>query len=253
MPIHQEFSVELDGSPIVGRLSSPEAAPAKRPPPVVMLCSPVPTLNDYAEALRRDVTDALLGAGFAVAVLLEGSAGRRGSRLAVESLDDAAAVLHGLVIREDLDVDRLGVLGHSIGGIVAACLSSRSDRIAGVCLLSPPGTDQVIARANGSELTAHIGSTDVPPGFFDGVDTLSPPADLARYDRPTLVLHGAADRIVEPDRSLAYRDAVREAGHQIDYALVARGDHFYTNAAARSACMDMITRFFGGLAARPAS
>ena len=44
--------------------------------------------------------------------------------------------------------------------------------------------------------------------------------------------------------SLAYRDAVASAGHQVEHVLVGRGDHLFAISAARSACMNEVTRFF---------
>ncbi len=245
MTTPQEFSVELDGSPVVGRLHVPERIGGDRLLPAVLLCTAWPRFDPEVEDLYGSIIDALVNGGLSVAVLVEGSAGSRGSRLAVESIDDAAAILHGLATREELDLDRIGIVGHSLGAVVAACLARRSDRIARVCLVSPPTAESVAARGDGvNELTARLGRMDLPPGFFEGLDSLSPAEDLAAFDRPTLILHGAADRIVPPDESLVYRDAVRAAGHDLDYTLVARGDHFYTEPAARAACMEALTHFF---------
>ncbi len=170
-----------------------------------------------------------------------------GARLAVESVDDAAAIFHGLSVRDELDLNRIGVLGHSVGGITASCLARRTDQIHRICLLSPITAHEVASRHNGDangEAATQLGSNPVPPGYFDGIDALRPTDDLTATDRPTLIMHGAADRIAQPELSLAYSDAIAAAGHQVEHVLVGSGDHVFANNAARTACMEKVTRFF---------
>ncbi len=244
MTRREEFSVQLDGSPVRGRLDLPPPAEDKRPFAVVLLCPGLPSLHAENSELHTMITDTLLDSGVAVAALGEGSPA---ARLAVERVDDVAAIFHGLALRDELDLNRLGVLGHSLGGIIAACLAKRTDQINRLCLLAPSTTGEVAARlVNGSpmELAARMGGAEVPDGFFNGIETLSPAEDIVAYDRPTLILHGAADRIVPPEVSATYSDAIQAAGHHVDRILVALGDHFFTNPLARAACLDRLTQFF---------
>lgn len=244
MTRREEFSVHLDGSPVRGRLDLPSAANDDKPLAVVLLCPGLPGLHAENDELHATITDTLVKSGLAVATLGEGSSA---ARRAVERVDDVAALFHGLAVRDKLDLDRLGVLGHSLGGITAACLSKRTDQINRLCLLAPVTAREVSTRlGNGSaeELATRMGGTEIPGGFFDGIDTLSPTDDVAAYDRPTLILHGAADRIVPPELSVAYHDAIKAAGHQVDRVMVALGDHFFSNPMARTACLDRLRQFF---------
>jgi pimeloyl-ACP methyl ester carboxylesterase len=187
-----------------------------------------------------------------VASIAEGSTGSPGTRLAVESVDDAAAVFHGLAVREDLDLDHIGVLGHSLGAIVVACLARRTDQIDRVCLLAPVSADHVASRLaveSAADVATRLGGGSVPPGFFDGLETLTPAEDLAAYDRPTLIMHGAADRAVPPTSSTQYRDAILAAGHDVQHVLVAMGDRDFANETARAACLDRVSRFFAAAGA----
>jgi pimeloyl-ACP methyl ester carboxylesterase len=167
--------------------------------------------------------------------------------LAVESVDDAAAIFHGLALRKELDLHRIGVLGQGLGGIVVSCLARRTDQIARLCLLAPVTTGEVLSRLgteSEEELAQRLGAPVIPPGFFDGLDSLTPAVDLVTHDRPTLIVHGAADRIVPPESSLAYRDAIASAGRQVEHVLVAMGDHVFSNVSARAACLKQLTSFF---------
>ena len=247
MPRHEEFTVELAPTTVRGRLDLPDEQAGQSPLASVMLCSGLPAVGAETRELYAQLIDALVAAGLAVATLTEGSVTSPGAKLAVESVDDAAAVFHGLSVRDELDLNRIGILAHSVGGITASCLARRTDQIHRICLLAPITAHELVSRLNGdtlNELATRLGGDHVPPGYFDGVDALRPTEDLAAIDRPTLIMHGAADRIAQPELSLAYRDAVASAGHQVEHVLVGRGDHLFADSAARSACMEKVTQFF---------
>lgn len=81
---------------------------------------------------------------------------------------DAAAALRFLATRDDVDAKRLGLVGHSEGGIVAPLVATGDDgaRVAFVALLAPPAVNikdvilhqsRLIARAGGA------GDADVEP------------------------------------------------------------------------------------------
>jgi pimeloyl-ACP methyl ester carboxylesterase len=247
MPRCEQFTVELDSTPVRGRLDLPDKKDGQGPLASVMLCSGLPAVGAETRELYAQLVDALVAAGLAVATITDGSISSPDAKLAVESVDDAAAVFHGLSVRDDLDLNRIGILAHSVGGITASCLARRTDQIHRICLLAPVTAHEIASRLNGGtddELATRLGGDRVPPGYFDGIEALRPTEDLAATDRPTLIMHGAADRIAQPELSLAYRDAVASAGHQVEHVLVGRGDHLFANGAARSACMDKVTRFF---------
>jgi len=247
MTICEQFTVELDGAPVRGELHMPETTEGAPPPGTVMFCAGLPTVGPETGELYAQLTGTLVKAGLAVATMTGGSMTTPQARLAVELVDDAAAVFHGLSVRDELDLDRIGILGHSLGGITASCLAERTDRIHRICLLAPITTHEVSARLNGEtddQLAAWLGGDSVPTGFFDGLNALRPTENLAAHDRPTLIMHGAADRIASPELSMAYRDAVATAGHQVEHVLVGLGDHVFAHSAARGACLEMVTRFF---------
>lgn len=250
MSRHEPFTVELGPTPVRGRLDLPDEPDGKEggtPLPCVMLCTGLPALGPEVGELCSQLCEALVRAGMAVATIIAGSSSSPGARLAVESVDDAAAVFHSLSVRDRLDLERISVLGYSVGGITASCLARRTPKIHRLCLLAPITAHEVASRLNGEtdgEVATRLGGDRVPAGYFEGTDMLHPTEDLAATDRPTLIVHGAADHIAQPELSLAYRDAVASAGHQVEHVLVGRGDHVFTNSAARSACLDKVTRFF---------
>jgi hypothetical protein len=63
------------------------------------------------------------------------------------------------------------------------------------------------------------------------------------------VLHGAADRVVALDVSLEYVEVFMDAKRPVEHMLVARGDHTFGGAIARSACVERVCEFFSVLSA----
>ena len=133
-----------------GRRDLPDEQAGQSPLASVMLCSGLPAVGAETRELYAQLIDALVAAGLAVATLTEGSVTSPGAKLAVESVDDAAAVFHGLSVRDELDLNRIGILAHSVGGITASCLARRTDQIPRICLLAPITAPDPVSRPNGA-------------------------------------------------------------------------------------------------------
>ncbi|MEE8459825.1 MAG: hypothetical protein V3S08_08120, partial [Phycisphaerales bacterium] len=117
MPRREEFTVELDSTPVRGRLDLPDEQNCQGPLASVLLCSGLPAVGARTGELYDQLIDALVAAGLAVATITDGSISSPDAKLAVESVDDAAAVFHGLSVRDELDLNRISILAHSVGGI----------------------------------------------------------------------------------------------------------------------------------------
>lgn len=67
------------------------------------------------------------------------STGNRNEATTLDLADDAAAALRFLRARPDVDIRRIGVIGHSEGGLVAPLLASRDPALAYIVMLAAPG------------------------------------------------------------------------------------------------------------------
>ena len=122
MSATETFDLELNGTAVRGSLHVPpkprnEADHVK--PGVVIVCLGPSPASEEVRALGDDLTQALTGQGLAVATF----DGDRSDAWLIDSADRASAALHALAARDDLDLRRFGVLGHSLGGIPAASLA----------------------------------------------------------------------------------------------------------------------------------
>ena len=214
------------------------------------MCDGLAIPNSHIDELFEHLADALHRVG--IATLTYGPSGQESNdqateRLAVEAIDAASAAFRWLALQEKIDLGRIGVLGFSLGAIVAACLAKRTDQIASLCLLAPTTPDDVLAHisSNGEgESAPLLGVEQANKHYFADLKNLTPPQDAALHDRPTLILHGAADRAVPAEVSYEYSRAIELADHHVQHTLVALADHFFTEQPGRGVCLNHITRFF---------
>ena len=243
MSAQEPFALDLNGTAVRGTLHLPPRDPDDPSTPgVVLLCLGPPSRSDEIPALVDDLRTALLEADVAVAEV-----DADGSERLASTVDRAAAALHALSVRADLDVHRIGVLGYSLGTITAACLAGRSDQIARLALLAPVSTELLadrLADDDAAAVAADLGAAEVDGDFFAGLEQLEPARDLTRYDRPTLIMHGAADRALPVAASEHYRDALRASGRQAEHLLVGLGNHALGDGAVRRASAVAVARFF---------
>ncbi|MCA9692953.1 MAG: alpha/beta fold hydrolase [Myxococcales bacterium] len=152
-PVDARFvarELELSGRAGQPRLFGEVLIPkgAKRPRPAVLFLSSTGQQDRHGIAgpppvdLRsHDITDALASAGFVVLRFDERGQGESeaGELSYVEQLEDARRALRMLLVQEEVDPDRVAVVGHGEGGWRALTLAGEGRNIAAVALLASPG------------------------------------------------------------------------------------------------------------------
>ena len=140
------FRNTKDGVDLAGTLTLPQGA---GPWPAVVLVSGSgqqdrdETLMDHKPFLV--LADALSRAGIAVLRYddrgVGGSGGDPTKATSVDFARDAEAAIEWLKERPDIDPARIGVVGHSEGGLIAALLAARRTDLAGIVMLAGTGVD----------------------------------------------------------------------------------------------------------------
>ncbi|PVD16576.1 alpha/beta hydrolase [Mesotoga sp. Brook.08.105.5.1] len=132
-----------------------------------------------------------------------------------KQVSDAISSISFLQSLENADSNRIGVVGLSQGGLVAACLAARDSRVRSVALWSAVaipihtysallGVDSVERATNATpfeEIVASIswgGITVLRKEFFDELFSVNPVAEIVSYTGPLLVVSGLKDDLVFP-------------------------------------------------------
>lgn len=152
-------------------------------------------------------------------------------------------------LKRKVDKERIGILGFSQGGLVAAITAAEEERVGSICLWSPPssppicyeglltkeGVKQGLTLAEGESMDfgLYIDGVylhwDVTLGhrFFADLFGVDPLAEVQKYKNPMMLVSGLQDNIVWPQPQasavfLKYHDGyeklvVIDADHEFDY------------------------------------
>lgn len=184
------------------------------------------TLGGVAVMGGRDASlDA--GTGLCTAIAARGVAALRFSWRVPGDIQAALADAAGAVrlLRAHPSVpQRVGVVGHSYGGAVAALAAGRDSRLRAAVLI-------------------------VPPAQREYFGALRPMAELSRTRARVLIVGAGADEIVAPADAERYAALLRQAGVTHRLVVIEGADHqFFTmehRAAAERAVTDWLREAFG--------
>jgi hypothetical protein len=191
-------------------------------------------------ALFRDVADTLGRRGIAVLRVDDRGAGASGGRstlataTSADFADDVRASVAWVRTRRDLDAARIGLVGHSEGGMIAPMVAATDPAIRAIALLAGPAYNgrqillfqnrQGIDQMPGLSATQRDSIFATVPAQLDSVGRATPwigyfmqhdPVATARQvKQPVLILQGATDRQVTPEQADTLAAAFRAAGNR---------------------------------------
>jgi uncharacterized protein len=147
--------------------------------------------------------------------------------------NDTRAVVAYLRKRPDIDADRIFLIGHSEGGMIAPMVAAEDNKLRGIVLLAGPGyTGRRILQYQSQQAAAAL--ENKTPAERDSLvarntatlDQMGADQPWIRYFRdydpvptlqkvrvPVLVVHGATDRQVTADQAEVIRTTLRAAGN----------------------------------------
>jgi uncharacterized protein len=166
--------------------------------------------------------------------------------LATQELDDAVRMTQWLQGQPFADRSRLGLLGFSLGGLLAACTDARTASGGGVyramVMIAPTTVDNICRHAGeGAPDPVTIGSHALHRMFFTDVRSLDPIGDIVRHNhRPTLLVQGTGDKAVPPEVSHQYVDAMNKAGVPLTVELISEADHGFSTPAWRAKLIPLV-------------
>jgi len=186
----------------------------------------------------REIADTLSRRGVAVLRLDDrgfgASTGDAASATSADFADDVRAAMAWLRAREDIDPARVGIVGHSEGGLIAPMVAAADPALAGIVLIAGPARTgrEIIAYQQRQAVEANASLT--PAGrdsalaaareqLVEGAERQPwlrfflehDPLPVARQVKatPVLILQGATDRQVTADQAAELAAALREGGN----------------------------------------
>jgi pimeloyl-ACP methyl ester carboxylesterase len=287
-PNDEQVRIPGNGFLLAGTISKPIAAPQPdgatgrtnrqiRLPAVVLVAGASTADRDevtFGIPIFGQLSDALADAGFVVLRYDKRGIGQSGGRVESATLTDYAEDLRAAVRfvsdREDVDRDRIAVVGYAEGGWVALLTAARENRVEAVVLLNTPGVTgaelsmaQVMRAMERSsqpamerERTVTMqrmvqdavltgkGWETVPPAMREQADTpwfksylsFDPARPLRDVDQPLLIVHGTLDAEVLPANADRLAENARQRNRQVEVVKLDGINHLL--AAAKTGEVD---------------
>jgi alpha-beta hydrolase superfamily lysophospholipase len=231
------------GHTLAGTLTTPRSASGRLPAIITISGSgaqerdgAIPGIEGYR--IFRQLADTLGARGIAVLRLddrgVGASTGNHGTATSRDFADDVRAAVAWLRSRDDIDADRIALVGHSEGGIIAPMVAASDARLAGIVVLAGtayPGSRIVAFQQRDAIAQMMPGATAAArDSAFRDAQVQS--ANIARssawlrefleYDplptarrvtQPVLILHGERDQQVTVEQADTLATAMRAAGN----------------------------------------
>lgn len=244
-----------DGEQVVGMLHLPDG---KGPFPVVAFFHGFTGHKSEAHRLFVQTARGLAGAGVAaLRIDFRGSGDSAGefSQMSVSSeVADGHAALRYLRRRRDIDRHRIGILGMSMGGLVASLVTADEPEVRAVVLWNPVADSRGLRdRRYSDELRGQLdtlgvvdwGGWAVGAKLLEEWGTVDPLAAAARITAPVLVVCGTNDETVPPVESENYRAVMEQAGRTVALYRVEGADHCFNTLAWTAEAMAATLAWFG--------
>lgn len=137
--------------------------------------------------------------------------------------------------RPEVDEKRIGLLGLSLGGAVAACVAGRSPLVRSLVLWSPVSrpkeTFERLMAVKGVELdefpVEYMGFR-FGRAFWEELHRIKPLREIRLVKGPVLIIHGSEDRTVPPMASEEYQEVLESYRLPCERVVIEGADHTYT-------------------------
>jgi dipeptidyl aminopeptidase/acylaminoacyl peptidase len=226
-PTAERIEAPLDGSAVIGNLRRP---PEPGRPPLVLL---IPGLDSTKEEFFN-FERVFLDRGLATLSMDGPGQGEGGFELAIRPDYEAAvaAMLDALERRDDLDLDRVGAAGVSLGGYYAPRAAAFEPRLRAVAGVSGPRNFgelwEELPMLTRESFVHYSRSPDLETGRARAHEL-----DLAgvaeRISQPLLVVTGKLDRLIPWESTKRVADEAPNAS----FVLYEEGNHVCNNVAYR--------------------
>jgi pimeloyl-ACP methyl ester carboxylesterase len=157
-------------------------------------------------------------------------------------IEQTRSVLDYALSMDCVDLGRVILLGHSLGGATALLTAAKDNRVKSLVLWSSvayPHNDivRIVGKGEYEKLQSggsidHLGYT-LTSRFFHSLSQHQPYEQLRKFKGDVLILHGTADEIIPVDYAPLYQKIfwLRQEG-QCDLELIFQADHTYSSKTA---------------------
>ncbi len=241
--MEKPVTFENNGQQLVGILHVPDEPHRGEKIPAIIMFHGFTGNRTEAHRLFAQVARNLCNAGFVVLRFdFRGSGDSQGEfedMTVPGEVSDAEKSLDFIRDQSWVDEKRIGVIGLSLGGRVAAILASEDKRVKFVVLLSPalgplrekfisPMGEEALERLRSGEAVRVSNGWYLKKSFFDTLDDPIPLNVMNMIKAPVLIVHGDNDQVVPIETSKKGYEIIKNLKERNDLYIVKGGDHTFS-------------------------
>ena len=168
-------------------------------------------------------------------------------------VSDAIKSIDVLTAMPGVDPERIGILGLSMGGCVAACVSGRDARVKSTVMWAPLSDDppdrknEILERVKNPPTPAEIALLNpniVGKAFYEELPNISPSATIQAFTGALLVIHGSGDDVVPVAHGKRYYERMREREAPTELKVIEGADHTFNTVGWEQAVIAKSVAWF---------
>jgi dienelactone hydrolase len=238
-----------DGLKVFGVIHRPSSATTASRPGVVLYHGFVAAKYQPPHRIFVQLADELARAGIiSLRIDLPGRGDSEGESIDMtveRDLHAASKAIDVLAEQPQVMVDRIGLVGISWGGMLAATLAGRDHRVACTVLWSSAPGDtpnwQPELRAVGGRMAAEIVGNLIGEQFYASLHQLHPIEDLKHTRGPVLFIYGTKDEVVPVAEIEQAHERLAATGIPTEVISIEGADHVFFNYAWQRQVVDQTT------------
>lgn len=168
-------------------------------------------------------------------------------------ISDAMKSIDVLTAMRGVDPERIGVLGLSMGGCVAACVSGQDTRVKSTVMWAPLSDDppdrknEILERSKNiptPEAIAELNPNIVGKAFYEELPDLFPSVTIQQFTGALLVIHGSGDDVVPVSHGRRYYELMEGRDALTELEIVDKADHTFNTVAWEQAVIARSVAWF---------
>ena len=155
-------------------------------------------------------------------------------------ISDAIKSIDVLTAMPGVDPERIGILGLSMGGCVAAFVSGQDARVKSTVMWAPLSDDppdrknEILERVKNTPTPEEIALANpniVGKAFYEELPKISPSATIQAFTGALLVIHGSGDDVVPVSHGKRYHELMSERDAPTELEIIDKADHTFNTVA----------------------
>lgn len=168
-------------------------------------------------------------------------------------VSDAIKSIDVLTAMPGVDPERIGVLGLSMGGCVAAFVSGQDSRVKSTVMWAPLSDDppdrkqEILERSQATPTPEEIAQANpniVGKPFYAELPKISPSRTIQRFQGALLVVHGSGDETVPVSHGERYYELMRDREAPTALEVIDKADHTFNTVAWEQAVIAKSVAWF---------